>query len=317
MEEVLNIYKLKFQTAMHISRGKLNSYESSSSTLHSDSLKSAIFVSILQLYGEKTAFEFLENVCLSSAFPFEGDSYYLPRPISYKPVENAENRKSLKKLAFLTTSQLQSVLNAEHPSISFDSKGRVIQPQVWAKDITQRVKISTEEESKPFYMEKLYPLNQNTGLYFIYKGEFSTEKLDAAMKLLGENGIGLQRNLGNGRFIPEKDSVKIKLPDSATAWMSLSLYRPDKDDLNETFLAGSSYQFIKRGGWVSSSSEENMNYRKQAIIMFTEGSTFCFSDKIAKVMIAGKLEDITPDVMVKSSGYKIFRDGRSIFLPII
>ena len=70
------VVKLKFRQPLHLSRGKLNTYESGGHILHSDTLQAALYVCALQLYGKSEANKFKENVQLSSAFPFvekEGD----------------------------------------------------------------------------------------------------------------------------------------------------------------------------------------------------------------------------------------------------
>ena len=98
-----DIYKLRFQTPLHISKGKLNSYESSESMLHSDTIKSALFVSLLNLYEETVASDFMEKVTVSSAFPFNVTGCWLPKPLSFSfgDLETAENRKKLKKIEII------------------------------------------------------------------------------------------------------------------------------------------------------------------------------------------------------------------------
>ena len=311
------IIKLYFKTALHISKGKNGSYESSESVLHSDTLKSAIYVSLRQLYRDENIFKtFMDDVVLSSAFPFVdvGDTqgYWLPRPLTYRSIhETPENRKEYKKVNYVTTSQMSHILRGKHPT-DLVKNGKANQPNIWKRDTTQRVKINYDDDSEPFYLEKMYPHDKaNSGLYFIIQENgFDNSKLKAALKLLGDNGIGLQRGLGNGQFSFKEDSFEIDLP-QGQSWVSLSIFRPKKDSII-SFLDKSDYQFIKRGGWISSPEDEQfLSIRKKSIMMFTEGSVFAFGDK----PVEGVVENIRP-LWNDNDLHPIFRDGKAIFLPM-
>ena len=321
---IFDIYQLHFQTALHLSKGKLNTYESSETTIHSDTLKSALFVSLLHLYDESVATDFMCKVQVSSAFPFDKEHHWLPRPLSFSfAKETAENRKEFKDVKLFTTTQFAQILRGEQPTLEYDENG-VKQPKIWKTDVTQRVKINYEEDSEPFYLQKLYPQNKETsGLYFIVQiNDFDAAKLAAAMKLLGDNGLGLQRTLGNGQFIAKPKKLTINLPDNGTAWVALSLYRPEVKAEIENVLDKSHYQFIKRGGWMASPEhEEHLGIRKQAVMMFTEGSVFGFEEQAQNtVMIKGKVENLAPKELsakILELEHKVFRDGKAIFLPMV
>ena len=313
---IFDIYKLSFKSPLHLSKGKLNSYESSDVTLHSDTIKSALFVSMLQLYNVAEANNFMETVNVSSAFPFNELGCWLPKPLSFSfgALETSDNRKKLKQIKFFTSAQYTQVLNGETPILDKD----FLQPKVWKSDITQRVKINYYKDSEPFYLEKLYPENENSGLYFIFLlNGFEAAKLNAAMNLLGDNGFGLQRTLGNGQFEPTKSNLEIELPENSTAWVSLSLYRPKNKEEIGNVLEKSSYQYIKRGGWISSPEhEEHLSIRKQAVMMFTEGSVFGFEERRNSILIKGMKENLRP-LWNEEKLHNVYRDGNAIFLPIL
>ena len=315
-----NVYKLYFKTALHLSKGKNNSYESSEGVLHSDTLKSAVYVSLRQLFDDEQLVDaFMNDVTLSSAFPFvdkmDNTEFWLPRPLTYRHPNEKEYpdlRKQYKDVAYVTTLQMAQILRGENPSDFLDDENKANQPEIWKRDTTQRVKINYDEDSDPFYLEKMYPKdNLNRGLYFIVQGEFDTNKFEAALKLLADNGIGLQRSLGNGQFSFKKEEMTIDLPDNAQSWVTLSLFRPKREDV-VPILDSSNYQFIKRGGWISSPEDEQfLSLRKQSIMMFTEGSVFAFNDAPTK----GVVENIRP-VWNNDDLHPIYRDGKAIFLPI-
>lgn len=313
-----DIIKLFFCSPLHISKGKLNSYESSEELLHSDTIKSAIFVSVLQLFGDEEANLFMDQIVVSSAFPFDENGYYLPRPLNFRPREehSAETRKEAKKIAYLTSRQFENAIKGMEVDDLLDNEGRARQPAIWQREMTQRVKVNYDSDSEPFYMEKLYPTEPDKrGYYFIYQGEYEAAKLKAAVRYLGDNGIGHQRNLGNGRFTMEKDSLSIDHPVSADLWVSLSLLHPvSQMELQEAIGVHSKYLIKKRGGWISSPTDTAfMRKRKKAILMFTEGSVFSFQAQEAP-LIKGQKLDVKPEE--DSHLHPVWRDGRSILLPI-
>jgi CRISPR-associated protein Csm4 len=314
------VIKLYFKSSLHLSKGKNGSYESSEGVLHSDTLKSALYVSLRQLYSDEALFKtFMDNVVLSSAFPFvdKGDTagYWLPRPLTYRHPEEKEKpelRKEYKKVNHVTISQMAQILRGEHPT-DLLKEGKAHQPNIWKRDTTQRVKINYDDDSEPFYLEKMYPHDKaHSGLYFIIQDNgFDTSKLKAALKLLGDNGIGLQRGLGNGQFSFNEDSFEMDMP-QGQSWISLSLFRPQKEDIVPV-LDKSNYQFIKRGGWISSPEDEQfLSIRKKSIMMFTEGSVFAFGEK----PVSGIVENIRP-VWNDDDLHPIYRDGKAIFLPMV
>lgn len=52
-----------------------------------------------------------------------------------------------------------------------------------------------EEDAKPFYMERIF-FKDYSGLYFIVHGD--TSIIENALDLLQTEGIGTDRNVGNG-----------------------------------------------------------------------------------------------------------------------
>jgi CRISPR type III-A-associated RAMP protein Csm4 len=194
--------------------------------------------------------------------------------------------------------------------------------KIWASEITQRVWINENPNySTPFYLEKLYPMGE-TGLYFIVHNntwQSSDFKLfEGVLKLLGQNGIGLQRNLGHGRFDAIESTLNLDLPQGAETWVSLSLYRPENKKEVEVALNNddTNYQFIKRGGWMSSpENDAHISVRKQSVMMFTEGSVFAHGKNNEKVLTKGHHVNLKPNWDTPMND--VYRDGKAIFLPIL
>lgn len=313
------IVRLHFRQPLHLSRGKLNTYESSEHTLHSDTVQAALFVCALQLYDEKTANEFKDKVRISSAFPWtKAHGYWLPKPISLRLDDTPDTRKELKKIKYLQKQHFEQALRGESLSLAhlLDEKQIAIQPKIWKGDVTQRVVIDrTNAASTPFYLEKLYPegWHKDCGLYVLIKND-GFDKLENLFRLLGDNGIGLQRSLGNGTFeaIFPDGGFPISLPETASAWVSLSLFRPENEEkLGKIQLEHSQYQLLKRGGWLASPEDMgHMSLRKKSVLMFSEGSVLAFGDDASR---EGGFSDLDPRPDVP---HPVWRDGRGIFLPI-
>ncbi len=305
----------------------MNSYESSDTVLHSDTIKSALYVCALQLGNVLFAKEILYELFVSSAFPFDASGMWMPRPLGFAfSDEIAENRKNLKKINFFRSEHFSQILSGERHSEKLCpeeenefGKKTDKQPNIWQSEITQRVWMNNNPDSStPFYLEKLYP-KPETGLYFIAhteKDNFDFKRLDTVMNLLGDNGFGLNRNLGSGCFEFHQDELTLELPENATSQVSLSLYRPENEAEIASALVteATNYQIIKRGGWLSSpENEDHISVRKKAVMMFTEGSVFAFGNPIKSVVTKGKIEDLKPDWQPPMNA--VHRDGRAIFLP--
>lgn len=332
-------FRLSFRTPLHLSRGKSDTYESSATVLHSDKLKSALYVTAIQLFGSPPDSEIpmlkgevegevkhianiiLKNLRLSSAFPYTKEGYWLPRPFSstFKS-ETPQNKKELKSIQYLTVKQFETVAKGQEPTDLFDANDKARKPEVWEHETTQRVKINYGADSTPFYLEKLHA-KKDTQLYFIAQLEGNVDedfwtKFKAVLHLLGDNGMGLQRGLGNGQFSFKEDILELDLPATNAAWMALSLYHPLNQDEVKSVLENSYYQFTKRGGWISVPEDENhLSLRKKSVLFFTEGSVFPFEAQHQSFLCKGDAAiDLRPDY--DGFTHPIWRDGRAIFLPL-
>ncbi|QYX29991.1 type III-A CRISPR-associated RAMP protein Csm4 [Sphaerospermopsis torques-reginae] len=150
--------------------------------------------------------------------------------------------------------------------------------------------------------------SDTAGLYFLLElspqCEKLANKLQAALHLLGEEGIGGERSSGAGRFTA-------KWLDLPEIWQKVVSFKGGKfhtlislfwdSNLQPNFLENSSYEIQERGGWIVESQ-----IRRQMVRMFTEGSVFNSSR-------TGKLVNVTPTEFKK---HQIYRSGISLTLPI-
>ncbi|MGA9379964.1 MAG: type III-A CRISPR-associated RAMP protein Csm4 [Phormidium sp.] len=192
-------------------------------------------------------------------------------------------------------------------------KGKV--PKIAVDRITRATNI---------YHTNFVYFQKDAGLYFLVefsKPEFENTFLNV-LKFLGEEGLGGERSSGAGQF--EVDNSSIELTPEWDKWVQVVNFKFDKGNFHslislfwENPLASdlldregklkeeSSYELLRRGGWISSSPSGSQRRRK-SIQMFEEGSVF-------SVKPMGKLANVTPDGF---SSHSVYRSGISLSLPI-
>lgn len=355
MKKTYNVIRLeKFKGGLHLARGLTNSYDKSLKTLHSDTIKSALFVCAIQLFGDKviTKESFLEKFKISSAFPFykspeiDEPFYFFPKPQILKLPFEIDGEfgldKKLKKVTYLDKTVFEKLLVSQNKEdFQFEKgnlKGNYIATnrkvgdecetfneilknddcdKIIASSPYQHVAIPRDHgtDSTPYYVDKIY-FHQNAGLYFLVeindKNDTETfNKLQAAVRLLADNGIGTDRNTGNGQFEVIFDTMELEVPNDGNYDLSLSLYCPKREEIQK--LDESLYGLTKRGGYISSPRDENnLSIRKRSIHMFTEGSLFPKLEGEGKR--EGKTVDLRPDYAPVK--HEIWRDGQPIFIPM-
>lgn len=107
------IFKLKFTSPLHISRGKDDDdYSKTEKFIHSDTLKSAIFSTAVllntDLQNEKLGEKFFNSFLVSSLFPYYQKNLFLPKPkgkLQFTDNNDSEPsyefKKDLKKLNYI------------------------------------------------------------------------------------------------------------------------------------------------------------------------------------------------------------------------
>lgn len=341
MPDFTVIHLKNFKGGLHLARGLTNSYDKTLDTLHSDKLKSALFVCALQLYGEaKIGKSFLESFQISSAFPFyysptnDQTFYFFPKPeVPFQLEEGAQGlEKKLKQVRFIEKSVFEQVLQGvtrlqldrinlaggfmTDNDLDFNSiLERENCEAIMKTQPYQHVNIARDygSDSVPYYVDKMY-FHENAGLFFLlHTDDIATkEQVIAAMKLLADSGIGTDQNAGNGQFDFTENNMKLNTPPSGSHQLSLSLYCPEKHEV-ENYIHNSYYGLTKRGGYISSPADSrNLTIRKRSIYMFTEGSIFPFQEGRK-----GKIEDLAPDnskLPNTQVNHPIWRDGQPIFV---
>lgn len=361
------LYRLSFKSGLHLSKGKDGNYDRTQLVLHSDTLKSALFVAALELYGEKSDnnsdgvdIGFFESFNLSSALPwikYKGEIlYFLPVPVGFfdlfktpegmPPAEEKRLKKKWKGIKYLETSLLAQIMQEGiEPLLSSkltiangngylratereDKKllpkfAHELQQHVAVPRQVDRSKLSEEDEeswpedSAPYTVDKLYFDKEQTGLYILAEADqVAFEKLEVALNLLSDSGLGTDKNNGAGHFTFVKCKAFLWKPEEVNAHMNISLYCPQKNEVTES--KALRYKLIKRGGYIASPSQDkHQSIRKKSIYMFEEGSVFpILNNRIGKIVDLNPHDPEAENSKTPNVMHPVHRDGRAIFLPI-
>lgn len=333
---IFTVYKLHFTSPVHFGDSR-SDYGVSQRTIHSDTVYAAV-TSCLNKMGVKIPENGDLGCAVSSAFPFYQKSkdsvptYFFPKPLRFSlpELKDIGDAKKVKKVRWLDAEYFQSVINGK---VLFEG-GRDVScirhrdfltrneiPEFTVSEVSTRVTLPSrlgDEDAVPFHMDRVF-FKDFSGLYFIAEGDCTL--LEKGLKLLQYEGIGTDRNVGNGYFTCEKDAISLQLPESSEFSMALSMYIPDDEDNLESMLGkdGVSYDFARRGGWITDSPHNTI--RKNVVHAFLPASVFA-SDGAPCVM--GKIVDLQPEafgeiIRTENLGgepHPVWRCGKSIFIPI-
>jgi len=324
-----NIYKLHFTSPLHIG-DKREDYVNSFKTISSDTFYAAI-TACLAKTGTKIPEDGDLGFAMSSLFPYYqskgNDStpiFFFPKPISQQMpnLKDLTKAKQVKKVEWLDKSFFEKILNGNQLFDNNENEVNCIQGKYLSdtridKDflhsqIIQRVTISRtgEEDAKPFYMERI-SFKEKSGLFFIVEG--NTELLDKGIKLLCLEGIGTDRNVGNGYFTYEKESIELNIPQRSEYSICMSLFIPESKEQFSEMISSDlvTYDFDRRGGWIT--SFPNNSIRKNVIYGITPGSLL----KAEGPTVKGRIVDLKPQLGFGNEiGHPIWRCGKALFLPV-
>lgn len=324
----LNIYKLHFTAPLHIG-DRRDDYGVSLRSIASDTLYAAL-TSCLAMMERKIPADGDLGFAISSLFPFfqeKKDSepvYFFPKPLLQRSLNvDATKLKTIKKVAWIDSEYFSKTLKGDDLFGNGDAVDAIngiylscskIDKDFVYSQVTQRVTIdrSGKEDAMPFYMDNIF-FKGESGLFFIADGD--TENLNIALNLLAEEGLGTDRNVGNGCFTYEKDSIELQLPESANHGVSLSIFFPESKEQLVGMLDNDSiaYDFERRGGWITTCP--NNTIRKNAIHGFTPGSVFAM--QINGLTHKGRIVDLKPELEFNAKiNHPIWRCGKALFLPL-
>lgn len=319
------IVKFKNLTPLHVGTGKEN-YDFSASELHSDTLSAALAAIRAQQGKTDDVEDFLQSFVISSAFPFVGESLFLPKPqgkidVSVTDMKEYPSRKKLKKVRYLESSLWNKVISGQKIEVKKEQlqgeflllEGGKCEFNPFKSQVNQRVSVPREDNqpAEPFFFEWKY-FNSNAGLYCLLDStEDMKQEIISLLQFLGEVGLGTDKNLGGGKFEVDVDELSIDEPANANAEMLLSLYIPAETDLPVLNLPDSRYELLLRGGYMAGSDEPTFRHlRKKSVYTFNVGSVFS-----TQARLMGKIVDLKPE-WNNSKMHSVFRSGRPFVVSV-
>lgn len=303
------VYKLEFRGAVHFGK---NSIEDGEYIFYADTLFSALCQEALKKGPDvlNCFYQYAKSgeLLFSDAFPYMGDTYYLPKPM--KRIESGNDRgdsvlkKAYKKLKYIPTEQFETYLSGKYDVLN-------------APDISGlgyfEMKVSAavrgEEETRP-YRVGCYYYNKGNGLYVIvgYSEQKALQLAEDLLESLTFSGIGGRKTAGMGRFellsgkLPP--SLHNRLEKSGSKYMTLSVSLPMDSEL-ENALDGAEYLLCKRSGFVASDKYALQQQRKRDLYVLKAGTC-------VKEQYCGDVYDVSD----KSGNHPVYRYAKPMFMEV-
>ncbi|WP_297420268.1 type III-A CRISPR-associated RAMP protein Csm4 [Thermococcus sp.] len=253
---------LKFKAIKLFPRGPIRELP------RADTIFGAIGTAVATLFGgnavDGLVQGFKESARISSAFPFEGSTYYFPKPLSVGvlnfdellkdlPKEERHTReKEIKKSRYLDLENFERALKLE----PFDvPKGlpfrRVDVPRVALDRVTN--------DSNLYFWDEMR-FRESSGFYFLYSGDegIFNDYILPALRYLGDTGIGGKTTWGFGLFDFKVDTVEMNVPDSPCS-ATLSNTLPTKTPVL--------WSLVRKGGWSSGRRKPKLNFIAEGSIV--------------------------------------------------
>jgi CRISPR-associated protein Csm4 len=323
-------YLIKPNAPLHIGESGVG-LEETSARLHSDTLFGAICWAWRLLYGEKDLIELLDlfwqarpPFLISSTFPFIGKTMILPKPLDGLGPAGLE--KKVRQAPLISYSMFQSLAQGKsfqdcsYGIIRGDPGNIIVSPQedtqikdmigtgsAWTVGEAPRVILDRDNRRSDIYYAGDVRFMKDCGLYVLvdFLDASYKSKLEGALRLLGDEGLGGERSSGRGLFTLSLDQGPLSLgSNGGDRAVLLSLYRPRLEETS--ILPGSSYGLITRRGWAAGKSDK----RKRSVRMLVEGSVIpCGPENLL-----GSMEDVSGEGTRK--GKRILSYGLAFKAPM-
>lgn len=357
MPSINKVILFTFKAPLHLANAR-EAYDSSQKRLHADKLYSAI-METWALLGQQAWLDRIKmpeselgqvDFQLSSLFPFTRSTaddrllWFLPR--LFKPFARNEllrtHSKAIRGVTWLDSDYFFE--QASEPSGTTIGQATHIQgeylcahpidPDFMASRLQARVKIprggpegsELGNDAEPYYTERLYFKQKPvSGLYGFFSSDDPSawERVKLALKVLAQEGLGTDRNVGNGQFDWMADDLDM-FPDlhrlfeiDGNALTNLALYNPNHSQELSILLNGNlgRYQLIKRGGWIT--SDQFQTLKKNSLYMFAEGGLW-HRPPNTDLNILGAIRNLRPELPpgMPSIPHPIWRVGKGFFITL-
>src|SRR3990172_7027744 len=234
---------------------------------------------------------------LSDGFPAD----LLPAPAHLslmmpkgETLEDYQNGKKLKKIAWLTPEEFESVRNGKINS-QFQENPKTFKTYTTLHSSINRITGTTGDEGSLFELEEFAieseGLKADTLSIYLRIKDGWEEKVKSLFQDLSLLGYGKKRSIGKGSFeiVGELESFnKFDNLDEANGFITLSNFVPAKEDPTEGF-----YKTMVKYGKLGGEYTFSGNPFKKPIIMLTAGSVFYVQESV-KPFYGRMVEGVSP-----------------------
>ena len=272
------VFKLAFKTSVHFGDGGLTK---SRNTLCADTIFSALCIEALKqgCLDELVQAVKEDRLLISDGLPFIGDRLYIPKPYLQLNIDHDGDsvmKKSLKKLAYIPVDQLDAYLQG---MLAVNEEEECFRKCFGTYSLIEKAAIIEEDDAKP-YAVSIFTYKEDSGLYICvgYERDDDYYMLSDLLESLSYTGIGGRRSSGYGRFELKmgkmSETFKKRLDsDKYNTYISLSAALPTEEEL-EKVLENASYQLIRRGGFIDSTTYADNYQKRKEVYLMTAGSSF-------------------------------------------
>lgn len=328
-------YLLDFDAPLHIGLEGIGQ-ESVETAIRSDTLWGALVQQWALLFNLSP-----EELCLrppfrvSSCFPVMDGRLFLPVPLGaldtlLQSQKDSASIKDIKKIAYLSVELFERVLHGEELTLDHlleplshwpfadlrDEQDKVQRSAPKAHYQTeQRPRLEVDRlyggpvEEKFFYCTDQF-FKRNSGVFFLadFQDDPIRQRFEAALRLLGDTGLGADRSVGRGTFTFRRQTLSLSDIAQPDRYCLLSLCHPTRAEVGQGLLRhpATAYTLLRRSGHCG--GPQVNRFRRADLWMLAEGS------------VLGSLPQGDIPCVLPAGGqvpHPVYRYGLAFTLPMV
>jgi len=333
---MITAYQLSFTSPAHFGLEGIGQ-ERVEQLVRSDTLWGALVQKWLLLYDDDPDLLCQETTFkVSSCFPFIQGQLYFPVPAGTldKVMDDVAHMetghlpfdlKDLKKIRYFAEPLFRKVISGGTPTLADINEATVYpSPVIHSESAGLEASIFSLEMQRPrvalnqmlggvregafFYCTDQF-FDTDSGLFFLatFTASEIQTRFEAALRLLGDCGLGADRSIGRGCFSFTSTPMDFQTSSKGSSYVLLSLYHPARDEVEQGIMSSekSAYTLVRRSGYAASHMVGR--FRRADCWMLTEGARLPFAP-------VGQ----TPCVLAKSEHipHNVYRYGKAFCLPL-
>ena len=161
---------------------------------------------------------------------------------------------------------------------------------IWSTNTRPRVTLGSQNAGSEIWHLETVQFNTNCGLWFAaeFDSDETKQKIETLLHVLGDTGIGGERNVGYGLFDFAETTFEMPAIEGGNQFVTLSPICPKSpEELTQLRTGNIAYTLNPLQGWVRTTGIAS---RRKQVSMFAEGSVLHTGD--AQI---GRLVDVKPD----------------------